>query len=440
MDVTFLVAVLFFLLFTSLILVSAINYFTRTPESATIIEIRSKTKDLFDLFFGSGGIVTSERITTDLYRIPLLLEEKNGTTRTNEPVAVSIEFDDVCNKRTSWNNTVRIYDQQFTELPSRISYQELCSSQWLNSSLVSFVVNISANQKKSVYVYSINNSNIPSPNHTLALKGYWKLDDGSGTLAKDSSGYQNNGTLYNGTDRCANTNCPVWVTGVYGNAVQLDGVNDYVNISDSTNVNITTGKLTLAAWVKLNGTVGTDTTGKIISKTAGSGNEQYELLYTTDSHSTQNKFRFDLRTSNGLVALYTNETFTSTNIWYHVAGVYNFTHMIIYVNGREKNTTGQSGSITGRAADVNIGRTTGGGQNFNGTIDEVRIYNDTLSASQISALAIRSDQILDVQTFPAENVTAISPSKIQELTGKNYYEIKTILGGDFDFRIEIREK
>ena len=439
MDVTFLVAVSLFIFFLSLILISSINYFTQTPESATVIELRDKVKNLFDVFFGTRGITTAERATVDLYRIALLLEEKNGTARTNEAVAVSTEFDDACNI-IAWNDTVRLYDQQFTELPSKISYQEFCSSQWLNTSWVSFMVNMSANEKKRVYIYSINNSDTTGPNHNLMLKGYWKFDEGSGTLARDSSGYQNNGTLLNGTDRCANGSCPVWIAGIYNNALKLDGLNDYVNISDSTNVNFTGTLLTLATWVNLSTTSSADTTMRIISKTAGSGSEQYELFYTTDSHAVANRFRFDIRNSAGLTSLYTNETFTSTNIWYHVAGVYNSSHMIIYVNGLEKNTTPLSGSITGRASDVNIGRAASGGQFFNGTIDEARMYNGALAASQISALALRANQILDVQTFPAETVTAVSAAKVQQLTGRSYQEIKAALGGDFDFRVEIRKK
>lgn len=443
MDATFIVAVSIFLVFTSLVLVSSINYFTRTPESATVIEFRNKVNNLFDIFFGSGGISTDERATVDLHRIPLVLDELNGTARTNAVVSVSLDFDDLCDKIVSWNNTLRVYDQQFAELPSKISYQEFCKSQWLNTSFVTFYVNMSTNEKKRVYVYSINNSNTTAPNHnaTLTIKGYWKFDETSGTVAKDSSGYQNNGTLFNGTDRCANGNCPVWTTGVYGNAVQLDGSNDYVNISDSSTVNLTSERITLAAWVRLNGTAGSDTTEKIISKTAGAGSEQYELLYTTDSFSgVPNRFRFDLRTSNGLVILYTNETFTSTSAWYHVAGVYNSSHMIVYVDGREKNATTQSSIITGRASDVSIGRTATGGQYFNGTIDEVRIYNATLTASQISSLALTSNQTLDVKSFPAETIVGISAAKIQELAGKGYQDLKSRLGGDFDFRIEIREK
>ena len=440
MDVTFIVAISIFLLFISIILVSAVNYFTRAPESATIIEIRNKVKNLFDVFFGSSGIATSERVTTDLYRIPLTLEEKNGTARTSEVVTASIDFDDLCTKLTSWNSTVRVYDQQFAELPSRISYQEFCTSQWLNTSSVTFVLNMSANEKKRVYVYSINNSDTAAPNHNLTIKGYWKFDDNTGTLAKDSSGWQNNGTLLNGTVKCANGDCPVWTAGVFGNAIKLDGLNDYVNVSDSPSVNMSGNVLTLSAWVNLSTTAGADTTQRIISKTAGAGSEQYELLYTSDSHATPNKFRFDIGNSASLTSLYTNETFTSTNAWYHVAGVYNSSHMIIYVNGREKNVTVYTGGITARTSDVNIGRAATGNQNFNGTIDEVRIYNQSLTASQISTLALASNQILSVQAFPSETVTAVSAKKLQDLSSRNYQELKAPLAGDYDFRIEIREK
>ncbi len=441
MEVSFIVATSLFLLFVSLILVSAINYFLLTPESATILELRSKTKELFDVFFGSGGIVTNERVTTDLYRVPLILEERNGTARTNEVVSLNVEFHDTCNQPVSWNDTVRVYDQNFLELPSKISYQVFCSSRWLNTSQVSFTVNMSANEKKIVYVYAINNSNTTFPNHNTTLKGYWKFDETSGTLARDSSGWQNNGTTINGTDICSNVNCPVWASGLYGNAIQLDGINDYVNVSDSSSVNITWNYLTLSAWIRFNGTTSTDTTQRIISKTTGSGGEQFELLYTSDSFTnTPNRFRFDVRNSSTLVSLYTNETFTSAGRWYHVAGVYNSTHAVIYVDGREKNTSVQTGNIAGVPSDVNIGRLTTGGQLFNGTIDEVRIYNESLSTTQISALALASNQLLNVRILPPETISAISASKVQELSDRNYPELKSLFGGDYDFRIEIREK
>ncbi len=53
-----------------------------------------------------------------------------------------------------------------------------------------------------------------------SLVGWWKLDDGSGTTAKDSSGQGHNGTLTNG---------PIWTTGHAGSGLQFDGVDDFVD-------------------------------------------------------------------------------------------------------------------------------------------------------------------------------------------------------------------
>ena len=51
--------------------------------------------------------------------------------------------------------------------------------------------------------------------------GYWKFDEGSGTLVSDASGNSNTGTLVNG---------PTWSTGVKGTALSFDGVDDYADM------------------------------------------------------------------------------------------------------------------------------------------------------------------------------------------------------------------
>lgn len=436
MDIMFVVSVFLFILFVTIVLALAVNYFTRLPESVELIELRDKSKSVFDFFFGSGGLSTLERVTDNLHRFPVLVNETYGTARTNEVVSVKIDFDEIC-IGNSWNNSVRVYDEDFNEMPSRISYQNLCSSRYLNFTNVTFIVNVSANERKRFYVYSINNTDTVASRHNLTIRGYWNFDESEGTLAMDSSGYVNNGTLYNGSTRCANSNCPAWTAGRFGNAVQLDGVDDYVNVSDSSSVNITGSTLTLSAWVRVNRTASTDTTERIISKSAASGSEQYELMYTADSHSTPNRFRFDVRNSSGLNSVYTNGTYTTTNTWIHVTGVYNSTYLVIYVNGSEMNSTPHIGGITGRASDVNIGRLATGGQLFNGTIDETRIYSENLTSSRISALG--TADLLTTSIFPEENITAISAVRLNNLTSRGYDEVRAILGGDYDFRLEIRE-
>jgi len=79
-------------------------------------------------------------------------------------------------------------------------------------------------------------------NASAELVGHWRLDDGSGTTAHDQSGNGNDGTLIND---------PVWAIGIINGALQLDGIDDYVNCGNDPSLNITDA-VTLAAWVKLN--------------------------------------------------------------------------------------------------------------------------------------------------------------------------------------------
>ena len=69
-----------------------------------------------------------------------------------------------------------------------------------------------------------NNSTIQDPNKLLFsnnyVNGYWKFDEGTGNNAYDSSGHNYNGTIYGAT----------WTTGYSNNALDFDGVNDYVDL------------------------------------------------------------------------------------------------------------------------------------------------------------------------------------------------------------------
>src|SRR6185312_13797398 len=73
------------------------------------------------------------------------------------------------------------------------------------------------------------------------LVGYWKMDEGSGTQLRDSSGWGNNGT-FSGT--------PAWTAVQNGLALQLNGSTHGV-VSDQANLNPATA-LSLAAWIKPN--------------------------------------------------------------------------------------------------------------------------------------------------------------------------------------------
>jgi len=69
------------------------------------------------------------------------------------------------------------------------------------------------------YLYEVGSDLFISPLKPVAS---WSFDEGAGTIANDSSGNDNNGTLYGG---------PTWADGQINKALSFDGVDDYVNSS-----------------------------------------------------------------------------------------------------------------------------------------------------------------------------------------------------------------
>lgn len=73
-----------------------------------------------------------------------------------------------------------------------------------------------------------------------ALVGFWKFDEGSGNLTVDASGHGNDGALIND---------PTWVDGKYGKALSFNGTN-YVSIADSER-SLEVQNFTWEAWIYL---------------------------------------------------------------------------------------------------------------------------------------------------------------------------------------------
>jgi hypothetical protein len=75
----------------------------------------------------------------------------------------------------------------------------------------------------------------------LDLLGWWKLDDGTGTVAADSSGNGNDGTFVGD---------PEWVAGKFGSGLLFDGQGgERVALGG---LDIPSGAMTIACWFKAN--------------------------------------------------------------------------------------------------------------------------------------------------------------------------------------------
>jgi len=215
-------------------------------------------------------------------------------------------------------------------------------------------------------------------NLTDGLVGYWSFDEGGGTVAYDYSGNNNNGTVYGS---------PNWVARNGGWALQLDGINDYVAVPNSASLN-PPNAITLAAWYKPVSFYGTGY-DPVIDKAYISGTYmyQYHLAVTGDQYwHAKAEFGFNITAGGAYYEVVTEEHFWTPGTWYFLTGTYDGSAVKLYVNGALISEEPASGTITDYGKPVYFGKFVNRNDYLPGTIDEVRIYDRTLSEAEICQL------------------------------------------------------
>lgn len=210
------------------------------------------------------------------------------------------------------------------------------------------------------------------PNN-LGLVGYWPMNEGTSTIAGDFSGNGNNGTL---------TNDPAWVDGKRGKALNFDGVNDYVGGTNVVNI----AKTTMSAWIKIPVTPAVN--GQVVGFENGINSGTYDKdLYI----GTDRKLYFYVY-AGGSKTTSAPANPVNLNEWTHIVGVADGANAITYVNGVQVGSIAAGDTYTAYTVP-NIFISGSGSTNpvlsgtyLNGLIDEVRVYNRALGASEITAL------------------------------------------------------
>ncbi len=203
---------------------------------------------------------------------------------------------------------------------------------------------------------------------TNGLVGHWKLDESSGTSAADNAG-ANTGTL-------SNMSGSEWTSGQVDGALEFDGSNDYVGCGNGASLKITGTEITMVAWVKWDSNNAWST---IAMKTSsGAWTDGYGLY--AHSNSTVN-FYVTRYNQNRATAAY-----AADGLWHHVVGSYDGSNVRIWVDGVEGSPDSYTGSITDSNHAFEIGRGYSNSYNFDGSIDDVRIYNRALSDAEVQTL------------------------------------------------------
>src|SRR3989441_468099 len=195
---------------------------------------------------------------------------------------------------------------------------------------------------------------------------YYQFDEGAGSLANDSSGNGNAGSLLGGTTRTA---------GKLGQALNFDGVSGNVTAAATTGLNLSP-TLTLAAWINPSDVSAYRT---LVAKGAF-----WQRGY--GMNLINGKLNF-IKVGIGDV---TSSVAISAGAWQHVAITWNAatSEVKFYLNGALAHTVINASVVNAPLDSDNllVGLWLNGGSYFAGAMDELRVYNRVLSAADLSAL------------------------------------------------------
>ena len=210
----------------------------------------------------------------------------------------------------------------------------------------------------------------------LSPFAHWKLDETTGPTAVDSAG-GNDGTW---------TNDPVAVSGVVDGGLDFDGSNDYV---DAGSFDVIGSGITMMGW--FNAEALTTEDERIVSKAAGTAEAEAWWQLSSSNLGADRFLRMRIKAGGTTTTMADSSVSLSTGTWYLAAATYDNTSgtMRLYLDGVE---IAVGAHAVGGALDVDpsvpvaIGANGTAQRFFNGILDDVRIYDHALPASEIADL------------------------------------------------------
>lgn len=418
------------LLIILIILISVFYFLTPDQSLGSLFSSRTapESRGLFSFFERMGGTFTGAVISIlPVEENPIdILPEKNITEPDcyNQTVCVN-ETTEECVESTEPACTSKIVEScTITEICDDVVNETIVEP--VKSSLGTMELGIMAlpsvsnvklnstnpannntNQNLTLYFDAADEDNDPVKNITN-----WYVDENSMTIlnmpfenntanvsnnTKDYSGFVNNGTVFGGT---------FWnATGGYDGkgAYKFDGKNDYVTVPDTASLSGLT-RVTLSVWFKPNKSPVSGNGGIYYESTTTSGYTGFAIFHMGPGADVGEAAACLRTTAAGSSYCVYSGTPLTNGQWYHLVSTYNSTHILFYVNGTYLGATATDGGdiSSGNPADaIGIGAYTYSvtPSYINGTIDEVMIFNRSLSAAQILALYNnRTDLIVSQET------------------------------------------
>jgi hypothetical protein len=248
------------------------------------------------------------------------------------------------------------------------------------------------------------------------LVGWWTFDELTGPKAADESGNGNHGRVFGDTS---------WIPGVAGpNALAL--VDGGVEIADSESLRPSV--YTVCLWFYI---PSTDIKGPIVEKGADR-DRSFSLI------GRNKRVNFVMRSSEGKNHRLGSKPNLPSEKWLHIAAVYDGNEMRIYVDGKQhdKRKVGKVEPYPTVGKPVMFGnRSPKMGRPLNAWIDDVRIYNKPLSATEIVDLYAWKGQSRNLAALPepADRADNVGPNtELKWLAGKNAASHNVYFGTDLE--------
>lgn len=241
---------------------------------------------------------------------------------------------------------------------------------WNTSTQESFNLGTYTNTStNSSNVLFLNNTEYSSEFNDSSMVFWLHLNNNSnyrenGSIFKDFSEHGNNGS-------CSGLNCPAFASGKFDGSYSFDGTNDYITVSNSNSLNITTN-ITFSAWI-----YPTSFTAAHWMFLLTKGFDSYSVYLDNNPIGRLTFYTTSKGELNSLLV-------PSLNQWNYIAIVINSYNTTFYLNGNLEIKGNGTTGIT--SSDLKIGNYLSGINNFNGTIDEVAVWNRSLSADEIQDL------------------------------------------------------
>lgn len=378
----------FFLFFLALVLMLSIQHFSQLPASTQISDYRDAAMQLFEQFFGtpgspanwdvSGQAPSQLGLMTSVYYMPITVQEYGTAARVNEPVIVNLTLDDSC-AGAVWNTTLRLYDSGMNSVPYQLLDAIACSGNMINASYIRFNANAPQGEKKLYYLFYSNDSNTAAPAYASSFSySAWSPSDGDSWTEGTTSWSVVGGS---GGVLSADANVKLigsYSVGVYGgfDATRLGILYDPTSVFSG----VSDGKY-IDFWLYVSDTSSLSSVTVLMND--GTSNVTYAL--SADSLDPAQWYHF-------------SKNITSSQ-W---TGWYSFDPQ---------------------------------------TIDYVAVYAENSTAG--AAVSLRVDglhfgqQPLDVTAFPAKSQLVVSRSKVSALNNMSYGDVRSAMGQNYKFRIQI---